>query len=77
MKVRSTQVCRGACIVLVTLVAGCGTSEPAAEAPDADAPVAASRPASGIRRGLDAVDDSREITTLINARQAQAFDATK
>lgn len=77
MKVRYAHARRGVGIALVMLVAGCGASEPAAESQDADAAAAASHTPSGIRRGLDAVDESRELTTLINARQALAFDVAE
>jgi len=77
MKVRYLHVRRGVVIALVMLMAGCGASESDTESPDADAAAAASRNLSGIHRGLDAVDESRELTTLINARQAQAFDAAE
>ena len=75
MNVRYAYVRRGVGIALVMLVTGCGTSEPASEAQDADAAAAASCAPSGVRRGLDAVDESRELATLINARQG--FDATE
>jgi hypothetical protein len=56
--------------VLTALMSGCGSSEPVADATDVadDQHAAAPREPGHIRRGLDAVGDTRALTETINAR---------
>ena len=69
MKVRSPITSGLMTVVVAAIMSGCGSSEPVADDQETAMP---SNPGS-YARGLRAVDEARELTKTINARQERAM----